>query len=312
MYVRKRFEVIRNLEKEFGVQGKTPTLVSIKCLVDRLGVNNPFGKKEDFDTKIKENYRGDERLSYLGVNLKKGSVADVVRQTQTVLDGCKFNECFMHGTTATELEEIFADNLRLDHSYAARNVKHDFGQGVYCFKGQLKWALYFAIDCCWQGSLPDDPNSPEPHSDGNPAIVVCLEPFHIEDDQIFQVGSKKPFTDEELKKRLPRSFSSFAEKRDSWEKVSDEEQNWKEFVKLARTYGTRPKDCVYYVGWLHDCYRTTATDKCAEPVIDKDRWEQYCFSMEDFLGENFLFIEFNVNWNEWLDHDVDVSIQKAS
>jgi hypothetical protein len=69
--VHKRYEAIGNLQREFNIRSKTPTLVSIRHLVYRLGVDNPFGEQIDIDGSIRESYKDKEWLSYLGVNTSK-------------------------------------------------------------------------------------------------------------------------------------------------------------------------------------------------------------------------------------------------
>jgi hypothetical protein len=45
--VRKRYEAIGNLQRELNIRSKTPTLVSIRHLVYRLKVDNPYGDEND-------------------------------------------------------------------------------------------------------------------------------------------------------------------------------------------------------------------------------------------------------------------------
>jgi hypothetical protein len=85
---------------------------------------------------------------------------------------------------------------------------------------------------------------------------------------------------------------------------NEEERRWKEFLKLARFFGEVPDGKRLFSGWLHDCEATALTDSCSQPIIDKDRWMQYCFTQSADLGDALLFIELNVDWNEWIVADV--------
>jgi hypothetical protein len=45
---------------------------------------------------------------------------------------------------------------------------------------------------------------------------------------------------------------------------------------------------------------TRETDRGEEPMIDEDKWVQYCFTNWDAaLGEEMLFIEFVFDYNQW-------------
>jgi hypothetical protein len=93
------------------------------------------------------------------------------------------------------------------------------------------------------------------------------------------VGEKQPFQDKYLKERVlgETRFQQYADIRKTWKNKGKKEGNWKEFVKLARFYDVVPEGKKVVHGWLHDCESTDQTDRCREPKMDEDRWEQYCF-----------------------------------
>lgn len=70
---------------------------------------------------------------------------------------------------------------------------------------------------------------------------------------------------------------------------------------MARVQHQVPRGPSVFHGLLHDCVSTGLTDTGARPKPDEDGWEQYCFQDPTDLGENKLFIEFFINWNEWGD-----------
>ena len=47
------------------------------------------------------------------------------------------------------------------------------------------------------------------------------------------------------------------------------------------------------------------SDRCNEPKIDCDRWEQYCFTDQGGLGPGHLFIELHIDWAEWVSRQPD-------
>jgi hypothetical protein len=141
--VRKRYEAIGNLQ---------PTLVSIRHLVYRLGVNNSFGSQEDIDGNIMANYRDKKWLSYLGVTVDRNKPKEALQSVEDTLDQFKYTGCYVHGTTGTALVGIAKSEGRIARSNVDLKIngaRHDFAAGVYCFKGEFQRALSFAIDRCW-------------------------------------------------------------------------------------------------------------------------------------------------------------------
>lgn len=94
-------------------------------------------------------------------------------------------------------------------------------------------------------------------------------------------------------------YDDLMERKKTWSKNNE---MWKEFVKLARWEGLVPDDKKLFWGLLHDCESTvdTETDTCSEPIPDRDRWVQYCMTNPRLLGNKYIFIEFDVDWNEWV------------
>ena len=305
--VRKRYEAISNVQREFNIVSKTPTLISIQHLIRRIGVDNPFGEQADMDGCIREDYKSKKGLSYLGVKVKMGEAAEALNLVKHQLEHFKYSDSYVHGTTATALLLIHEKSKgRLAPStidMKAGGERHDFGGGFYCFKGELKYALSFAIDRCWP--IFEE----ETFSKHNPAVILFPKPhqFNKRKNQkdIYQVGKKKPFKDEHLKNHVLRYEDDY-EKFKKFERglnQSDSEyvRYWKEFLKLSRYFGEVPDGQRLFFGWLHNCEATALTDICKQPRIDEDRWVQYCFTKTKDLGDARLFIELNVDWNEWID-----------
>jgi hypothetical protein len=130
-------------------------------------------------------------------------------------------------------------------------------------------------------------------------------------ERVHHVGQHAPFTDVELQKFLGTEYKlDFIRRRKEWADTKgnknidckqQEEIHWKDFLKLSRYYNPVPRKIDMFHGWLHDCQKTALTDTCKSPAIDKDEWEQYCFPDPFDLGMERLFIELNVDRNEWTD-----------
>ena len=312
-FVRKRYEAIDTLHRELGTKSKTPTMISIWHLLMRIGVNNSFGDLGHFDGIIRTNYKGKEWLSHLGVHVTRGSgrasVDSVIGELER--QNIQLEKSYLHGTNGTTLRKMFRDNGRMFPSAPSKFVRHDFGSGVYCFKGELKHALSFAIDRSWP-MFESDTNDVTKH---NPSVVLFPKPNQFNRFErnrfVHDVAKKAPFRDKYLKKSWSRAnFNQFEENRNSWS-GTNQEINWKSFVKLARYYHKIPLGGKrLFFGFLHDCGTTHGTDQCNEPQIDRDQWIQYCFRDQDDLGTDRVFIEFNVDWHEWVENSV-VDVEEA-
>jgi hypothetical protein len=301
--VRKRYEAISNLERELNIVSKTPTLVSIQHLIRRIGVNDPFGEAADMNGIIREKYKGKEWLSYLGVQIKKGNVAGALKLVNDLLSEFGYDDSYVHGTTATALLSIVKDGGVLFTSQASSIIRHDFGAGFYCFKGEVQYAVSFAIDRCWpiyeHGSFLKH----------NPAVVLFPKPHKFTAPEkrqgvVYRVGDQKPFKDSFLKSDLLRQeeYTKFKELEKAISKAKcKEEKYWKEFVILSRGFNIVPFGKRLFWGWLHDHSETTAnTDRLRMPKIDKQRLVQYCFTYPVDLGLDRHFIELDVDWNDWI------------
>ena len=155
---------------------------------------------------IKKDYNGTKWLSYLGVQFKKGKTAEALKSVTEQLDQFKYADSYMHGTSATALLGIEKVNGRLAASkcnMGQGGARQDFGNGFYCFKGELNYALSFAIDRSWpifEG---------ESFSKHNSAVILFLKPRQFtkgrEKELVCHVGKQKPIEDKHLKEHvLPR------------------------------------------------------------------------------------------------------------
>jgi hypothetical protein len=309
--VRKRYEAIGNLQRELNIVSKTPTLVSIRHLVYRLDIDNPYGEVADINGSIRESYRGKDWLSYLGVNVEKSDPKAALLSVKNELERSNYTGCYVHGTTATSLVKIVKAEGKVVRSKIDENengARHDFGEGVYCFEGKFKSALSFAVDRCWPLYSDDTGSFVTQH---NPAVILFQKPRQFSRQQklkwIYHVGDKPPFPEKYLKEDVlgKEEFLKYDQARKAWKKGnsknSKNHQYWKEFVKLARFYCHVPDGKRVVYGWLHDCESTGATDRdlSTEPKIDEEKWVQHCFRNPMDLGKDRLFIELNVNWEDW-------------
>ena len=296
--VRGRYNAVGNLQRELGLPDKTPSLVSIRHLVRRIPLDIPYGSEEDgdFDGIIRDKFRGISWLSYLGVKVNKNNVANVVKNLERILKERNWHTCLMHGTTATGIVGIMDFHGTMNPSVG----RHDFGDGVYCFKGDIRKPLSFAISRTWP-LLTEDGR----FSKHNPCVVVFTKPVQFnrreKKNQIHNVNETRPFNDSMLRDNYMLSeeeFKEFIEKRKSWKKA---DTNWKEFVKVSRCFCKVPAGKRIFKGYLHDSNSVEETNNCREPRIDRDGWIQHCYRDHQDLGDERLFIELDVDWNEWID-----------
>jgi len=55
---------------------------------------------------------------------------------------------------------------------------------------------------------------------------------------------------------------------------------------------------------MHRCKEGDAPIKDKVLLADEDGWTQHCFKKPNRdLGEKMIFVESNVDWNEWQDQD---------
>mmetsp|Transcript_48399 Transcript_48399/g.117174 ORF Transcript_48399/g.117174 Transcript_48399/m.117174 type:complete len:282 (-) Transcript_48399:156-1001(-) len=228
------------------------------------------------------------------------------------LDRNNWTGSFVHGTNGKALQGINSEEydgklITSDPDYGKSGTRHDFGRGVYTMKGDFVQALAWGIDSIspifnvetWSF------DSPEPWfvSAHNPALVVF--PMELQPEEIYKVDQRPPFTEEELKAKFRKrrkydEYDSFVLKQREYK----EDCSWKTFVKLARYYGIIPTlnhRQSAYAGRFHDVSTVNATDKCEMPKMDPDKnYIQYCFPDQEELCSERIFIEFDIDWNEWL------------
>lgn len=223
----------------------------------------------------------------------------------------------MHGTTASALEKIVKAYGNVAISHSSLDSTHDFGSGFYCFKDELRWALSFAIDRCWP--IMKDPETGKAIIKRcNPAII--LFPNH---DHTIINGKKTlkiigpPICNKdvnEMKKFwiCKTAYNEFVECRKKW-KHDKKLGYWNDFVKLSLIYDETPprmwsSNYQVYYGLMHSNNLQDKPIGNKIPVVHKDGWIQYCFldPKNNFvLGEERFFIEFDIDWNEWIDSAQD-------
>lgn len=289
--VERKFQAVAAIESSLGYQGKLPILQSVYHLINTIDTDSPFGSTCDG---IETNYKGKEWLMYLGVPLQPLQLDDLdesiklIQQTIQNYDGC-----FMHGSTASTLQEIYSDDGNLKIS-GENTGNHDFGDGLYCFRGHFRAALSFAVDRSWPLQYGDEVGR---DNAANAAVIIFPDgPSGVDG---FLNTSDHVLTDNQLRTEMgARRFNQLATKMDGWD-ASD--INWKRFVKVARSRLLPFLNYPAYFGILHNCDTVAETDKCSEPVPDRDRWTQYCFRRPDAtLGDRRLFVELFIDWDKWI------------
>jgi len=125
--VRIKFDATRKFEERMSLKFKTLILDSIFNLIENLDYDNPnpFGEVNDC---IKETYEGREWLSYMGVRVNPRDLQEQINNMEQALTEKGYGDCFMHGTTATSLQQVNGGVLK------SSDMLHDFGPGLYCFK----------------------------------------------------------------------------------------------------------------------------------------------------------------------------------
>lgn len=295
-----KFEANRKFVELTGIDFKAPILDSIHHLIHDLGYDNPFGDAND---RIERSYQGRGNISYRGVEINPNNFLKKINLLEEELANHGYGQSFMHGTTATTLKMI-RDNTSL----TPNNSRHDFGPGLYCFKGKLVQALSYSFDRSWPdpGSRSKGKGKGKPKkinianiTKDNPSVAIFPE-AKTPANETFNVGvTKYPYNNDDLRELIPDAYKTFDQKQKEW-KAEDFE--WKKFVKLARSHDIRPDGYKVFYGWLHDSDHSEGTKNCREPVVEKDRWVQYCFTKTDgrSLGIKKIFIELHLDWAQWV------------
>jgi hypothetical protein len=213
--------------------------------------------------------------------MKKGHLFYSINLVKRELAKKGFGNLFMHGTKAAVPKGFAEGGLRI--SGGGEGERHDFGNGIYCFRNDLCAALSFGADRSFSGE--------------NPVVIAFLESrrkLKIVDLNTFSYQDR-------VWKRLMGSalYDKFVVRRNKW---SGGDICWKTFVSACRYNTVRPSacECTVFKGWLHNPMTTRETDRGEEPMIDEDKWVQYCFTNRDAaLGEEMLFKEFVSDYNQW-------------
>ncbi|CAB9531168.1 expressed unknown protein [Seminavis robusta] len=196
--VQRRFKVVRSIQKELGFQSKLSIQDSLDHLISTLDAKNAFGavSKEEGGVLHISNFNGTlydkgivkehEWLSYVGVTMQQNQVESALEKVTKSLEKGGFEQFpnhFMHGTTGNKLQQICELEGIMNPSKS--DEAHDFGSGLYCFKGSLAKALSFGANRAW----------PRPDGAGgsNPAIVIFPKPDEFDEETIYHVDSNLPF-----------------------------------------------------------------------------------------------------------------------
>jgi len=251
-------------------------------LINTIDIDGPFGEPCDA---IANQYKGKDWLTYLGADLQLDKLDETIELVEHALGN--YSTCFMHGTTASVLQKIYDKDGTLNISRENTGT-HDFGDGLYCFRGHFE---SFAVDRSWPLEFGEDVSS------SNAAVIIFPDgPREIDG---FLDKSEHILTDIDLKEKMgERCFAKLQTNMNEW---SDTDTNWKRFVKAARKRVLPYFDYLAYDGLLHDCDTVAETDDCNEPVPDRNRWTQFCFPYPNAtLGTTRLFVEFFIDWDKWI------------
>ena len=245
----KRYEAVENIREALGIPCKTSTITTVRHLIRRLSTNNLFGDAEHIDGNIHDHYREKEWLSYLGVKVDRSNPDAALATIWERLDEKGLKDAYGHGTSGTSMEEIAEMEGYMAPSKNDRRLRaerQDFGDGVYCCKGNIQWPLSFGIDRCFP--IWDNHTQCFRRSSQNPGLIIFPEAKSLNgrDAQfMYEVGKKQPYSDANLKNRLKaKEFIKFNDQRTQWKANN---KNWKEFVKLARCFNlVMPGKQVFY------------------------------------------------------------------
>lgn len=306
--VRLRFKLIENLEKEFPfLTRKTSILHSIRHVIDTIHVFNRFGELQDIDDQIRRRgYQETEWLSYLGVKWKKSQITDMVREVENTIQNYVSSRhgFFVHGTVGCDLEKLLkVDDGELQLSGTTGTLTHDFGPGFYCFKDDIPKALSFAINRCWP--IAEDPVTGDAVVGRcNPALILFPDHDHTiicSKNKTLEVRGKPMNAKllEAVKDGMEdKIFAAFVECRKKWK--NDRRLGfWKDLVKLSLIHNFMPQPLTGYhvfYGPMHSAIEEHKPTGDKTPVVDKDEWTQYCFRNTKSLGEERMFVEFDIDW----------------
>mmetsp|Transcript_36009 Transcript_36009/g.39012 ORF Transcript_36009/g.39012 Transcript_36009/m.39012 type:complete len:510 (+) Transcript_36009:773-2302(+) len=300
-----KFEATKKFEEELGFTIKASILDAIFHLINHLDYDNPFGKVNNC---IEER---DKFKSYMGIRINPKNLKSQLGIIKEVLNKKRLADCFMHGTTATCLEKVDQSGI-LNPSVSTELTPHDFGSGVYCFKGKLEAALSYGFDRSWPQLNQSEPNRKSKGKRVNVAnipkdnpSVILFPDGQAPQKETFRVG----FTDypkiDDYAFSAAKLYKKFLKEiKKTWKETDENDLKWKLFVKNARYFNFIPEtNKKIFYGWLHDSDHLDGTDKYMynEPTIEAARWDQYCFTdIHKNLGEKKLFIELHMNWAEWV------------
>jgi hypothetical protein len=286
--VEAHFRFIMSFEKEMGIVGKASFVATIHGFIDNLGYNNPVDEITTGAQSI-ESFDGDRYYHY-GVNMMPDHLGETLEDVGLQFDSWARNNHFdvnpfMYGSTAARAAEV-SDRRSLRISLG----RHDFGPGFYCFGGGLKSSLTQALSFAVDRSLPGE----------NPTIFVFPQPEKHIEKKMRSVDSRE-LKQKQLKSFLGYRYEDFDSRRNDWR---TEDATWKSFVSLCRVHAYFPPRKFVYYGYLHDtdADKIEATNWGSEPVVDDEKWIQYCFPDILLLGSKILFLEF-FKINDWVQND---------
>lgn len=265
----------RNLSKGLSIQFKFNAYNLLLSVVDNIDVRNSIGKDTDKFVVLEET-----GVHYYGYTFKKVACSLKTLDEELARNRLFEDGVYVHGCASVSAEKIVNGGIDL-----SQGIPHDFGNGVYCFKGgDYKHALSFACNRSY-----DD-------FDANLCSNLGL---------VFFRPSSKPQKICKVEDVVDYNGSLNI----TWDETNY--NAWQKFVKRCRTAGFQPDtiwDYDAYVGLLHDCSSVDDTNKCSTPKKDSDSWEQWCFPPSSYRilrskECSIFFVEFKVDWTEWEDDE---------
>lgn len=276
-----KYKAMAHFEKTTKVYCPRDAVSSIKALIQSIDVPNPFGSATNGAIEQLSGVR--HNASHLHEKLQANSITQDINAIRRVIADAGHNDLFMHGTRAADLRKIFDDEGVLFHSEGL----HDFGPGAYCFRNNFLAALTLALD----RSYPDD----------NLGMVLYLGPHPDVHLKLVDVNTYV----------LNHATLSTAPTDPSYIRFNgivsglpnDQYKLWKTNLLAIRylreELSTQGVAKPIFHGWLHECASTGDTNRGAVPIVDPDGWIQHAFTFSKDLGRNVLYLEFNIDWNEW-------------